>query len=82
MQKCGMAKLDNDDLKAIKDLVEVTVEEMEMGALSGNFAKKSSGWIRYSAKAAEEYQGLNISQIRHGSTAKMKGEISLLLLNS
>jgi len=27
MQKCGMAKLDNDDLKAIKDLMEVTIEE-------------------------------------------------------
>ena len=28
MQNCGLAKLDDDDLKAIKDLVEVTVEEV------------------------------------------------------
>jgi hypothetical protein len=28
VQKCGMATLDNDDLKAIKDLIEVTVEEV------------------------------------------------------
>lgn len=27
MQKCGMAKLDNDDSKTIKDLMEVVIEE-------------------------------------------------------
>jgi hypothetical protein len=28
VQKCSMAKLDNDDPEAIKDLIEVTVEEV------------------------------------------------------
>ena len=28
VQKCGMAKLDNDDLKAIKDLMAETLEEV------------------------------------------------------
>jgi uncharacterized protein YPO0396 len=27
VQKCSLAKLDNDDLKAIKDLIEVTIDE-------------------------------------------------------